>query len=206
VPNWPDQATNGFITGQAKSHSPTRCDCGGYHQDSEDEDGIAYDHPTYRWSSPTPDGYGLGKIQLQQAAGPTLSNGEININVSVVDGYESFENTSNKKKRKIPISSSSGSDNSSLAADMRRMDISHDCTAVPQHQSPSGIGISGAGRGRSIKHAQKHDRNRAHGQMPITYTSSLSAKSRGGDFLGDGTKPCKILCRFNAKFLNTDYH
>ncbi|KAL8972650.1 MAG: hypothetical protein Q9183_000428 [Haloplaca sp. 2 TL-2023] len=41
-----------------------------------------------------------------------------------VDGYDSFENTNNKKKRKIPTSGSLGSHHSSLSADMAHMGIS----------------------------------------------------------------------------------
>lgn len=84
-----------------------------------------------------------------------------------VDGYDSFENTNNKKKRKIPTSGSSGGHHSSLSADMASMGISANGgfeisqteieggvgqyygsgnSAVPA--SSSGTGISGAGRGR----------------------------------------------------------
>ena len=41
-----------------------------------------------------------------------------------VDGYDSFENTNNKKKRKIPTSGSLGGHNSSLSTDMAHMGIS----------------------------------------------------------------------------------
>ncbi|KAL8954168.1 MAG: hypothetical protein Q9222_000052 [Ikaeria aurantiellina] len=84
-----------------------------------------------------------------------------------VDGYDSFENTNNKKKRKIPISGSLGGHHSSLSAEMAHMGISSGrdfdvsqqdsdegigqyygtgSSAVPA--APSGTGISGAGRGR----------------------------------------------------------
>ncbi|KAL9018261.1 MAG: hypothetical protein Q9185_004427 [Variospora sp. 1 TL-2023] len=84
-----------------------------------------------------------------------------------VDGYDSFENTNNKKKRKIPTSGSLGGHHSSLSAEMASMGIStnRECevsqaemdggighyygsgsSAVPA--ASSGTGISGAGRGR----------------------------------------------------------
>lgn len=84
-----------------------------------------------------------------------------------VDGYDSFENTNNKKKRKIPISGSSAGHHSSLSAEMASMGISTNRDsefsqtemdggvgqyygsgnfAVPA--ASSGNGISGAGRGR----------------------------------------------------------
>lgn len=83
------------------------------------------------------------------------------------DGYDSFENTNNKKKRKIPTSGSSGGHHSSLSAEMASMGISANGgfgmsqtemdagvgqyygsgnSAVPA--SSPGTGISGAGRGR----------------------------------------------------------
>ena len=84
-----------------------------------------------------------------------------------IDGYDSFENTNNKKKRKIPTSGSLGNHHSSLSADMAQMGISslresdsaqadaeggvsqyygsgHSATPA----GGAGTGISGAGRGR----------------------------------------------------------
>lgn len=71
---------------------------------------------------------------------------------SSADGYESFENTSNKKKRKIPLSGSSSVHQSTLSAEMAGMGISNDNApddshSAAQHTVP-GTGISGAGRGR----------------------------------------------------------
>lgn len=84
-----------------------------------------------------------------------------------VDGYDSFENTNNKKKRKIPISGSSGGHHSSLSAEMASMGISASRDFELSHAeidggveqyygsgnsaapaASSGTGISGAGRGR----------------------------------------------------------
>ncbi|KAL9613851.1 MAG: hypothetical protein Q9167_001649 [Letrouitia subvulpina] len=83
------------------------------------------------------------------------------------EGYDSFENTNNKKKRKIPVSGSVGGHHISLATEMAHMGISTDrdtdfsqgeadggvgqyygtgSSAVPA--TNSGTGISGAGRGR----------------------------------------------------------
>lgn len=84
-----------------------------------------------------------------------------------VDGYDSFENTNNKKKRKIPTSGGLGGHHSSLSSEMAHMGITSTrdfdssqpdvdggtghyygtgSSAVPA--SSSGTGISGAGRGR----------------------------------------------------------
>ncbi|KAK3112485.1 hypothetical protein LTR53_011224, partial [Teratosphaeriaceae sp. CCFEE 6253] len=89
---------------------------------------------------------------------------------SSADGYESFENTSNKKKRKIPLSGASSTLHpSSLSAEMASMGISGQSDgagddgrgsgaaagqSLPPHAvtqgaaSAAGTGISGAGRGR----------------------------------------------------------
>ena len=85
-----------------------------------------------------------------------------------VDGYDSFENTNNKKKRKIPTSGGLGGHHSSLSSEMAHMGITSTrdfdssqpdmdggighyygtgSSAVPASSS-SGTGISGAGRGR----------------------------------------------------------
>ena len=80
-----------------------------------------------------------------------------------VDGYDSFENTNNKKKRKIPTN---GSHHSSLSAEMASMGISstrdidvsqgdqdggvghYYGTGSSATPAKSGTGIAGAGRGR----------------------------------------------------------
>ena len=84
-----------------------------------------------------------------------------------IDGYDSFENTNNKKKRKIPTSGSLGSHQPSLSSEMAHMGLSstRDIDVSPSevdsgvehyHGSgssaipvvASGNGLSGAGRGR----------------------------------------------------------
>ena len=82
---------------------------------------------------------------------------------SSIDGYESFENTNNKKKRKIPGPGTAGGHSSNLSTDLANMGIAGGIepdgtggsadqyygtgsSAVPV--AGSGTGISGAGRGR----------------------------------------------------------
>ena len=87
-----------------------------------------------------------------------------------VDGYDSFENTNNKKKRKIPTSGNVGghhpSISTSLSNDLANMGLSNIDSSISQDGSEggtvqyygsgssaipvtaSGTGISGAGRGR----------------------------------------------------------
>lgn len=92
-----------------------------------------------------------------------------------IDGYDSFENTNNKKKRKVPMSGSLGSHQSSLAAEMAQMGISStrdiDVTyaeadggvghyygtgSSAKPSTSAGNGISGAGRGRYGKAGPKN--------------------------------------------------
>lgn len=97
---------------------------------------------------------------------------------SSADGYESFENTNNKKKRKIPVSSAAlpgshdtvvvgGSSIKSL--DMANLNGRRECLDQyhqPGHAGPGGIaiGISGAGRGRNGRHPGKpHNERRPLG-------------------------------------------
>ena len=91
-----------------------------------------------------------------------------------IDGYDSFENTNNKKKRKIPTSGGLGGHHSSLSTELAHMGISSSrdydssqtemdggighyygtgSSAVPT--SSSGTGISGAGRGRYGRNAPR---------------------------------------------------
>lgn len=111
-----------------------------------------------------------------------------------VDGYDSFENTNNKKKRKIPTSGSSGGHHSSLSADMASMGISTNGGletsqteldggvgqyygsgnfAVPA--SSSGTGISGAGRGRYGRGAARAPSGRSPLGVSINGSNTLQA-------------------------------
>jgi hypothetical protein len=74
---------------------------------------------------------------------------------SSADGYDSFENTNNKKKRKIPTPGDSSLNGVHLSSDLASMDISNSSdpiedvvNGVGYHVSGVGHGISGPGRGR----------------------------------------------------------
>ncbi|PSK58689.1 Cell wall transcription factor ACE2 [Elsinoe australis] len=203
-----DGRTGGRPNGHRHS-SPSHCDCGGYHQANSDDEEVAYDHPSYRWSSPGADGAPLNNVQQKLLASSRSAGKAPPAPASIAssaDGYESFENTSNKKKRKIPLSSGFSVHQSSLSADLANMGISSPAGAgdttdqvngtgqvgksSPQHSAGSGTGISGAGRGRFGRNSGKPERRGgSNGIIMNGYTSSLSARSRGGDFRGDGTKP-----------------
>ena len=71
------------------------------------------------------------------------------------DGYEAFENTNNKKKRKIPTSGSLSMHHSALADDLSHLGINANSDGLADEVhggqngvSAPGLGVQGAGRGR----------------------------------------------------------
>ncbi|KAF2134863.1 hypothetical protein P153DRAFT_372141 [Dothidotthia symphoricarpi CBS 119687] len=102
-----ERGSRSLRTGENDHHA---CHCGHTHSevesdDDDDERGAALPpSPSYRYSR------GLsGKPGAYPKAGSTASS---------VDGYESFENTNNKKKRKIPNMGSLSPHHTALAADV----------------------------------------------------------------------------------------
>ena len=117
-----------------------------------------------------------------------LSQSVVSSNDSV-DGYDSFENTNNKKKRKVPTSGNLGSHHSSLSLEMANMGISpaqdgdsfhvsSENSNGPYYSSISqgtlsnviGTGISGAGRGRY----GRSGRREASGRSPLGVSTNAS--------------------------------
>lgn len=150
---------------QHQPHS-SHCTCGEDVDSGEEE--VEFDHPDYRYAAP-PAVHGVAtkpvdslQRRLMEASRSTSKPPPPGSVASSADGYESFENTSNKKKRKIPLSGTSSMHQSQLSAEMASMGInsgqadggSDDVNAQQYGQgghgtSPgSGTGISGAGRGR----------------------------------------------------------
>lgn len=164
----------------------SHCTCNGDdHQDESDDDElVAYDHPSYRWSSPVNEGSRVDSVQrkLMAAKAPPAPAST----ASSADGYESFENTSNKKKRKIPLSGGGGVHQSSLSQELANMGIS---SREDEHSDSRQL--SGSGRGR-------------FGRQHNAYASSLSAKSRGGNWKGDGTRTSKRSRHSQAAATETD--
>ncbi len=122
----------------------------------------------------------------------TLSSGDS------VDGYDSFENTNNKKKRKIPAL---GGHHSTLSAEMASMGLSStrdiDVSQVDQDggvghyygtgssatpAKSSGTGISGAGRGRYGRAGGR----RHSGRSPLGVSSNGLNYSPRRDYAGPG--------------------
>ncbi|CAL5872108.1 uncharacterized protein PFLUO_LOCUS6365 [Penicillium psychrofluorescens] len=146
------------VDGCAESHqSHQHYDCEvAAELDSGDEDGpvVVRRSAGFRGSSPSPSSThpntnGDGP-QVKSPAGP--------------DGYDAFENTNNKKKRKIPTPGNSGGHHSALSPEFASMGLAapnsssaaavNDGVATGTYYgsgnpaSPLGSGISGSGRGR----------------------------------------------------------
>lgn len=111
-----------------------------------------------------------------------------------VDGYDSFENTNNKKKRKIPTSGSLGGHHSSLSAEMAHMGISPNREFdISQAEMDGGIGhyygtgssavpaafsstaVAGAGRGRYGKGATRISSERSPLGVSTNGSNALQA-------------------------------
>ncbi|KAL2801153.1 hypothetical protein BJX66DRAFT_2899 [Aspergillus keveii] len=130
--------------------------------DSGDEDGpvVVRRSAGFRGSSlsPTPSGVQHQPLTSNGKGQPTKSS------PTGPDGYDAFENTNNKKKRKIPTPGNLGSHHSSLSPEFATMGLANSAqnpsvspgdgghvstfygTGSPA--SPVGNGISGSGRGR----------------------------------------------------------
>ena len=111
-----------------------------------------------------------------------------------IDGSDSFENTNNKKKRKIPMSGSLGNHQSSLSAEMAQMGLSANRDIGASHlEADSGVGhyygsgssaipavssgngISGAGRGRYGRAGTRHYSGRSPLGVSVNGSNSLQA-------------------------------
>lgn len=119
-----------------------------------DEDEQAYRSRVY--SRPSADAAGRSYRYVQKPD-PKYQNPQPPTSAaSSVDGYDSFENTNNKKKRKIPTPGDSSLTGVHLSSDLAGMgisgpeDLNEDIgSGVSSYHSPGvGQGISGPGRGR----------------------------------------------------------
>lgn len=162
------------------------CHCGHNHSEVESEDDIEDERgdelgaavppsPGYHYSRTLPGKPTAGGAGAYPKPASTSSS---------ADGYESFENTNNKKKRKIP-------NRTRLAAEMATMGIAHSNEAalfddkggpscyyspVPstQQHNAAGTGIAGAGRGRFGRSGPARSERRVLG---ISTTNLANAKA-----------------------------
>lgn len=170
--------------GESDHHA---CHCG--HNHSEVESDEESDHgapmpasPSYRYSRNLPGKPATGGASAYRKPGSVSSS---------VDGYESFENTNNKKKRKIPNSNmGANTHHTNLTAEMASMGISHahDAAlddgdgqgryygAAPTTPQQSGTGISGAGRGRFGRSGSGRSERRVLGNSTNLANAKASSK------------------------------
>ncbi|EMD66759.1 hypothetical protein GGP41_008153 [Bipolaris sorokiniana] len=161
-PYMADERVRPHRTGTNDHHA---CHCGHTHSEVESDDeeddrnGPMPASPSYQYSR---------HVSGKPAAGIAGTHRKPGSPTSSVDGYESFENTNNKKKRKIPNMGSNGAHHPSLSVDLAATAVAHvqdvgpaddgegdgaaryygSAPSTPQHNTTSGTGISGAGRGR----------------------------------------------------------
>lgn len=96
--------------------------------DSDEDDGVGiirrYQEQRQALAS-TPRAFVNGSVrsEVSKHLNPPIAQSTAS-SIESVDGYDSFENTNNKKKRKIPTSGSLGNHHSTLSAEMAHMGIS----------------------------------------------------------------------------------
>ena len=183
-----ERGSRSLRTGESDHHA---CHCGHTHsevesEEEEDERGAPIpSSPSYQYSRHPSGKSAAGVAGGHQKPGSTASS---------VDGYDSFENTNNKKKRKIPNMGSNGSHHTTLSADLAGMGIAHghdagamddgdgpgryygSAPSTPQHTTISGTGISGAGRGRFGRSASGRSERRVLGNSTNLVNAKASSK------------------------------
>lgn len=122
-------------------------------EEDSDEDEAAYRSRIYSRHSADTTGRSYRYVQKMDSrkSGPQRPAST----TSSADGYDSFENTNNKKKRKIPTPGDMILNGVHLADDVTGIGISgidelieEDGSSFGVYHNPSGVGISGPGRGR----------------------------------------------------------
>ena len=136
-------------------------------------------------------GLSLSNLKSQDHSGLPAKTSP-NSNSSSVDGYDSFENTKNKKKRKIPTPRNASNHHTHLSADLANLGISSNHGtegSSPEelsggtgqyyssgYSASSGNGSSGAGRGRLSRSQLKNGSTR----------SPLGVSTDGSNAWGNG--------------------
>lgn len=169
------------------------CNCGHNHEEIESEDDEEDERAAALVSSPSYH-YSRALAGKPAAGGPGAYPKPASTSSSA-DGYESFENTNNKKKRKIPNMGGTSTHHTNLAAEMASMGISHprdnaalddgdgpgryyaSAPSTPQHNT-SGTGISGAGRGRFGRSASGRSERRVLGNATSLANTNGKASSK----------------------------
>lgn len=121
-------------------HKCPECEQQDHHSSDEEGYRVPSSYKPYMWPE---EQYAKSRSQNNNQPPPPNSSN------SSADGYESFENTNNKKKRKIPISGGLGA----LTADVPGAQVPTQSVNVPYPETsrPNGLGSAGAGRDRGRK-------------------------------------------------------
>lgn len=153
------------------------CDC-----DSADEDGpvVVRRSAGFRGASLSPS---ASSSQPQRL--PVNGEGSRHIKSASAgpDGYDAFENTNNKKKRKIPTPGNMGNNHSSLSPEFSAMGLATSAPSTPSAMtadtlayygagnpaSPVGSGISGSGRGRLGRQVPRS----GSGKIPLSVQTQI---------------------------------
>lgn len=159
----------------------------GVEYDSADEDGpvVVRRSAGFRGSPLSPSASSAAQVegsQVKPSAGP--------------DGYDAFENTNNKKKRKIPTPGSLGGHHSALSPELAGMGVASSTPPPPavsdgsnvgtyygtgNPASPVGNGFSGSGRGRLGRSAGRG------GGRPLSMNGWSNCRTSRRDGLLPGT-------------------
>jgi hypothetical protein len=229
----PSRITNGNVHRHHHHREDTpvhnHCTCGEDGDSGDDE--IEFDHPDYRYPPQPANGTlttGQGKVldsvqrRLMEAAHISAKPPPPGSAASSADGYESFENTSNKKKRKIPLSGTSSMHQSQLSAGMASMGISggvdgadegrlggavqQSHSHTPATSTGSGTGISGAGRGRYGRSHVRHDMRRPLGSSNMNSVNGYGSRmptrhvSAGNCTLNPFRRPFRSLTKYFSTY------
>lgn len=186
-----DRPTNTPPRSSRTEHHQHTCECGAHQSDLESEEEEDDRHLPLH-SSPTAE-RGVREVRGGSMNTAFAKPPKAPSTTSSADGYESFENTNNKKKRKIPNQSSGSSHHANLSAEMAGMGLSSggrhaydelDDLARSSHASAagsvaSGTGISGAGRGRYGRGAPRAPERRPLGASTNALNAAKSGPSPG---------------------------
>ena len=164
------------------------CECGGNHDlESDEEEEVkpssnaryAWQERKYQRESVEPAAYRINAAYRIKSPQPLSAT-------SSADGYESFENTNNKKKRKIPVPGtfaelssldSMGTDVASQIEGCSPGERAYQSYHTnSSYSSVTGVGISGAGRGRHGRASRFANERRPIATSTSRLTSGLSGK------------------------------
>ncbi|KAF2646215.1 hypothetical protein P280DRAFT_4606 [Massarina eburnea CBS 473.64] len=165
--------------GESDHHA---CHCGHNHsevesEEEEDERGAPVpSSPSYHYSNgrSAPGRQAVHHAHAHAYAKPGST-------ASSVDGYESFENTNNKKKRKIPNMGNANTHHSSLSTEMASMGISHppDGAALDDVEGPGRYYGSAPATPQPHQHHQQQQQQQQQQQAPPPPPNSTSSAGTG---------------------------